>query len=153
MAKPKAKRKVVKKKKVVCKRVRIKGTKRYRKVCKPVKKKKKVVKKPVTTAPVAGAPVAGSPTPVPSAAAPPGHDAARPRPPRRPRRRPTRRPRDDPLVYSGPFGVAQAQRLLWRAGFGPKPGEAEALARHGHAPPPCAASRAPRAPRRSSARP
>ena len=37
-------------------------------------------------------------------------------------------PADDPLVYSGPFGVAQAQRLLWRAGFGPKPGEAEALA-------------------------
>lgn len=31
-------------------------------------------------------------------------------------------------VYSGPFGVAQAQRLLFRAGFGPKPGQAEALA-------------------------
>ena len=46
MATPKPKRKVVKKKaKVVCKRMRIKGTKRYKKVCKPVKKKK-VVKKP-----------------------------------------------------------------------------------------------------------
>lgn len=35
------------------------------------------------------------------------------------------------MVYGGSFGVAQAQRLLWRAGFGPKPGEAEALARIG----------------------
>ncbi len=31
-------------------------------------------------------------------------------------------------VYDGAFGVAQAQRLLFRAGFGPKPGQAEALA-------------------------
>ncbi len=31
-------------------------------------------------------------------------------------------------VYDGAFGVAQAQRLLWRAGFGPKPGQAESLA-------------------------
>lgn len=30
--------------------------------------------------------------------------------------------------YSGAFGVAQAQRLLFRAGFGPKPGQAEAFA-------------------------
>ena len=29
------------------------------------------------------------------------------------------------------FGVAQAERLLWRAGFGPRKGEAEALARLG----------------------
>src|SRR5579884_1775767 len=34
-------------------------------------------------------------------------------------------------VYEGPFGVAQAERLLWRAGFGPRRGEAEALARRG----------------------
>ena len=26
-------------------------------------------------------------------------------------------------VYTGPFGPAQAERLLWRAGFGPRPGE------------------------------
>ena len=31
-------------------------------------------------------------------------------------------------VYSGPFGVRQAERLLWRAGFGPSPGHAQALA-------------------------
>ncbi len=30
-------------------------------------------------------------------------------------------------VYSGPFGKPQAERLLWRAGFGPREGEAEAL--------------------------
>ena len=34
-------------------------------------------------------------------------------------------------VYDGPFGVEQAERLLWRAGFGPRPGEAQALARLG----------------------
>jgi uncharacterized protein (DUF1800 family) len=34
-------------------------------------------------------------------------------------------------VYSGRFGAAQAERLLWRAGFGPRPGEARELARLG----------------------
>ena len=34
-------------------------------------------------------------------------------------------------VYRGPFGREQAERLLWRAGFGPRKGEAEALARLG----------------------
>jgi uncharacterized protein (DUF1800 family) len=34
-------------------------------------------------------------------------------------------------VYSGAFRAEQAERLLWRAGFGPKPGQAAALARHG----------------------
>ena len=34
-------------------------------------------------------------------------------------------------VYSGPFGIEQAERLLWRAGFGPRPGQAAQLARHG----------------------
>ena len=31
-------------------------------------------------------------------------------------------------VYSGRFGPEQAERLLWRAGFGPRPGEAAKLA-------------------------
>ncbi|MDP9401489.1 MAG: DUF1800 domain-containing protein, partial [Actinomycetota bacterium] len=31
-------------------------------------------------------------------------------------------------VYDGPFGVREAERLLWRGGFGPRPGEARALA-------------------------
>jgi Protein of unknown function (DUF1800) len=34
-------------------------------------------------------------------------------------------------VYRGRFGPEQAERLLWRAGFGPKPGQAEILARRG----------------------
>ena len=35
----------------------------------------------------------------------------------------------DVPVYRGRFGEAQAERLLWRAGFGPRPGEAGKLAR------------------------
>jgi uncharacterized protein (DUF1800 family) len=34
-------------------------------------------------------------------------------------------------AYTGPFGRAQAERLLWRAGFGPRKGEADALAKLG----------------------
>src|SRR2546423_15526758 len=34
-------------------------------------------------------------------------------------------------VYRGHFGARQAERLLWRAGFGPKPGEARHLAKKG----------------------
>src|SRR5581483_5411247 len=34
-------------------------------------------------------------------------------------------------VYKGAFGPEQAERLLWRAGFGPRPGEDEALAKKG----------------------
>jgi len=33
-----------------------------------------------------------------------------------------------PPVYSGTFGAREAERLLWRAGFGPRPGEAASLA-------------------------
>jgi uncharacterized protein (DUF1800 family) len=34
-------------------------------------------------------------------------------------------------VYSGGFGAAEAERLLWRAGFGPRAGERDALAAKG----------------------
>ncbi|HXV96423.1 MAG TPA: DUF1800 domain-containing protein [Gaiellaceae bacterium] len=34
-------------------------------------------------------------------------------------------------VYRGPFRKPQAERLLWRAGFGPKPGEAAKVAKKG----------------------
>jgi Protein of unknown function (DUF1800) len=51
------------------------------------------------------------------------------------RRRHRRRRRHNrhaaPPVYCGPFGREQAERLLWRAGFGPKPGQAAWLARKG----------------------
>jgi uncharacterized protein (DUF1800 family) len=39
---------------------------------------------------------------------------------------------DSPIgIYSGPFGVREAERLLWRAGFGPSPGHAQVLAAMG----------------------
>ncbi len=47
---------------------------------------------------------------------------------RRSRRR-AHRPRIP--VYHGRFGIEQAERLLWRAGFGPRRGEAERLAKKG----------------------
>ncbi len=34
-------------------------------------------------------------------------------------------------AYDGTFGVREAERLLWRAGFGPRPGQAERLAAMG----------------------
>jgi Protein of unknown function (DUF1800) len=34
-------------------------------------------------------------------------------------------------VYGGRFGTREAERLLWRAGFGPRPGEARELASRG----------------------
>lgn len=50
-----------------------------------------------------------------------------PRPPRK--RRTKRRSAGLPTpVYTGPFGRAQAERLLWRAGFGPRPGQADEFA-------------------------
>jgi uncharacterized protein (DUF1800 family) len=73
-------------------------------------------------------PVTGGGTvPDPSAAAPPVTTPPEPGP---------APPQEPPTaaglpVYGGTFGVAQAQRLLWRAGFGPTPGQAEALAARG----------------------
>lgn len=62
--------------------------------------------------------------PGPSAAAPPVTTPAvpQPAPPLDPP------PAPNPMVYGGAFGPAEAERLLWRAGFGPKPGQAPALA-------------------------
>ena len=125
------KRKAVKK---VCRKVKIKGTKRTRKVCRPVRKKKVVAKKPliviaparppVVLPPVTGGGIVAAPSP----AAPPVTTPPSP-PPAPPPAEPPTAP--DLPVFSATFGVAQAQRLLWRAGFGPKPGEAEALAGRG----------------------
>ena len=39
--------------------------------------------------------------------------------------------RADVPVYTGPFGRREAERLLWRAGFGPAPGQAKDLASRG----------------------
>jgi uncharacterized protein (DUF1800 family) len=47
------------------------------------------------------------------------------------RPRPRRRSGASLPVYRGPFRRAQAERLLWRAGFGPRRGQAEKLAELG----------------------
>ena len=71
-----------------------------------------VAQPPATTTPAvpstAGLP--GAPAPLPIAASPPA---------------PSTTP---PPAVSAPITLAQARRLLWRAGFGPTPGQAEALA-------------------------
>ncbi|HVC83768.1 MAG TPA: DUF1800 family protein [Solirubrobacteraceae bacterium] len=51
--------------------------------------------------------------------------------PRSSRRRQSSAAQGSLPVYDGRFGVEQAERLLWRAGFGPRPGQAEVLASHG----------------------
>lgn len=72
-----------------------------RKLCAPRKKRKR-----------APAPHATPPPPAVPAPAPPGISS--------------------PIsVYSGPFGRAEAERLLWRAGFGPSPGWSEAFSSFG----------------------
>ena len=61
---------------------------------------------------------------------PPGPATTTPRPEAEPAPGPSPAPRiDSPIAtYSGGFGAREAERLLWRAGFGPSPGHAEALA-------------------------
>jgi hypothetical protein len=118
--KPKKKKKPVRC--VVPKSKRAKGkkpkplTKRQAaKYCKPVKKKKPVKKPAPARAPVPLAPplvVAPQPGVTPPAPPPVLPD-----------------PATSPLaIYPGPFGIRQAERLLWRAGFGPRPGQAKQLA-------------------------
>jgi hypothetical protein len=112
----------------------------------PTKKKakKKVVKKPAAVK----KPVAVKKPPVVAAPAPPSVPVAsisRPAPapvavvpqplPTPPAPVVPTPPAPDPTVptppTTGTFGAAQAERLLWRAGFGPKPGDAERLAAMG----------------------
>jgi hypothetical protein len=84
--------------------------------CKP---KKKHPKPPSGTHPAAPMP-ATPPAPGPAGPVPP--------PPPPPKLSVIKSPID---VYDGPFGAAQAERLLWRAGFGPRPGQAAELAKLG----------------------
>ena len=93
---------------------RKKRRKKKRPVC---KKKKKPKPRPQSgTHPAAPRP-ATPPAPGPAAPVPP------PPPP------PLLKTIKSPIaVYSGTFGPRQAERLLWRAGFGPRPGQAKELA-------------------------
>jgi hypothetical protein len=95
---------------------RTKHRRKKRPVC---KRKKRHPKRPSGTHPAASRP-ATPPVPGPAAPVPP------PPPP------PKLSVITSPIaVYDGPFGFAQAERLLWRAGFGPRPGQAAALAKLG----------------------
>ena len=90
--------------------------------------------------PVHGTPAATHPTPLPSN---PTVPVSKPSPAAPPVTTPTT-PEAPPSpvgnridgapgvpVYGGTFGAAQATRLLWRAGFGPRPGDAQTLAGKG----------------------
>jgi Protein of unknown function (DUF1800) len=102
----KRKRKKKKRCRVVKRTKVVQGKRKTVKVrkCRPRKKKK---------------PVRRIPAPAP-APAPPVPD-----PPAPPRLRTIQSPI---AVYQGPFGLRQAERLAWRAGFGPRPGQAAELA-------------------------
>ena len=109
-----------------CKTVRLKNG-RKKKVCKPAPKKRRTPPK-VAKAKPAPIPKALPALPVPSAAAPP--PAA---PPASPAPQPAPVPPRETLPESPTPVVStlnrkNAERLLWRAGFGPRPGQAEALA-------------------------
>ena len=86
---------------------------RSRKRCKP-KKKKKVTPAPSGTHPAPSLPAAPNPAPgpAPDEPAPPAPSG----------------PEASPIaVYQGAFGPREAERLLWRAGFGPRPGDVDRL--------------------------
>jgi len=107
-------RKPKKKKRCTTKKVRSHGHVRKKKVCKPVKKKT-VAKKVTPKLPAASLPTSATPPMTAPVAGPPAV------PPQDPP------PAPDPLVYHGAFGAREAERLLWRAGFGPRPGDVAAL--------------------------
>ncbi|HEV3001012.1 MAG TPA: DUF1800 domain-containing protein [Solirubrobacteraceae bacterium] len=92
-----------------CRVVRDKRTGRKRKVC----------RKPVRRPAAAPVPQPLPRLPVPSAAAPPATA---------PPARSLHQIKSPIGVYQGAFGRRQAERLLWRAGFGPRPGDADRLA-------------------------
>ncbi len=72
------------------------------------KHKKKAPVKPITGAPVSGLPGAPAPPAIPVSPPPPSSGA--------------------PPAQAAAITLAQARRLLWRAGFGPTSGQAESLA-------------------------
>lgn len=87
----------------------------------PTVKRPSTVSRPA--APLGGAAV----LPVPDAAAAPAPPPAPPAPLAAPASTPPAVPRRGDVPSPGGFGPAEASRLLWRAGFGPAPGEVEEL--------------------------
>ena len=94
---------------------RRKRRKRRKAVCKTPPKLRPQGTHPAPPLPAAG--VAPAPGPAPPVPAPPPAPA-----------RSLHEIRSPIGVYQGSFGRRQAERLLWRAGFGPRPGDAERLA-------------------------
>lgn len=134
------KRKTKKKKpakKQTCKVVRNKKTGRKKKVCTPAKKKpttaKKPAAKPKLPAPSAAAPPVAKTAPAPSPAAlaaPAAAPAPAPAPtPELPPTPPQPRPElpAPPTPVHGTLNAQDAERLLTRAGFGPRPGDVDKL--------------------------
>jgi len=127
------KRKTTKKK--VCRTVRRKRHGRTVKVkvqaC-TTNRKRKVKPKPIAPTVLDPRPIAMVPVPVgvvePQAPVNTGPGGTTP-PPSGPA--PTAVPSDGLVAYAGSFGEPQARRLLWRAGFGPRPGESASLAQFG----------------------
>jgi hypothetical protein len=139
-----------------CKVVRNKRTGRKRKVCRKARRRPAAapIPKPLPKLPVPSAaappattpagsspppPVAveevvvpaGSPAPPPSPAPGPSPDpdpAPNPDPDPAPNPDPDPTPDPDPPPVAGGFGAREAERLLWRAGFGPRPGEVQRVA-------------------------
>jgi uncharacterized protein (DUF1800 family) len=114
-AKRKHKKKKVAKKSEAVAAARKKPKRKKRPVCKPKKKKRK--------------PSSGTHPAVTQPATPPQPGPAAPVPPAPPS--PLGTIKSPIAVYTGPFGAAQAERLLWRAGFGPRPGQAAEVAKLG----------------------
>lgn len=129
-AKPKAKAKAKPKAKTKVRCHPVVAGRSRKKVCVAVKKAKHPAKRQgtvtrpvfVPTPPPAELPVVPPVTSVPPSAVLP----VTPDPPA-----PAQPPSDPPAAglpaLSGPLSAAQAERLLWRAGFGPRPGQVRAL--------------------------
>lgn len=99
--KPKAKRKPKAKPRCRVVTKKVKGRKKKVKVCRPKKRKPPVFSGKPSVPPSGARPVAPADPPAPSG--------------------------DPPAVAPGRLSAAQAERLLWRAGFGPRPGQVAAL--------------------------
>ena len=101
----------------VCTKKDLRTKKAKRRKCRVVKPKPKVTVQSPAAKPSPTGPLAAPPVTTPSADAFPTAPAAE--------------PTDGLRTYRGPFGADQAQRLLFRAGFGPTPGQADAVAAQG----------------------
>jgi hypothetical protein len=111
-----AKRRPVKRAKGASAEATTAARKKHRRKKRPVCRKKKRPRPHGGTHPAAPGP-ATPPVPGPAAPVPPPPPA------------PLLSTIQSPIaVYGGSFGARQAERLLWRAGFGPRPGQAQALA-------------------------